>query len=114
MIRWWGVTGHAKPPIAETDLRVGGRFNVQFWTPDGAHQSVSGVYREVVPDEKLVFTWAWRGKPEWESQVTVALRRDGDATMLTLTHEELPDDAERDGHRTGWTGALDKLEKLFA
>ena len=31
MIRWWGVTGHDKTPIAETDLRVGGRFHVQFW-----------------------------------------------------------------------------------
>ena len=42
MIRWWGVTGHEKTPIAETDLRVGGHFRVQFWTPNGEHQSVSG------------------------------------------------------------------------
>ena len=31
MMRWWGVTGPRKTPIAETDLRVGGRFHVQFW-----------------------------------------------------------------------------------
>ena len=33
MIRWWGVTGHPKTPIAEADVKVGGRFRVQFHTP---------------------------------------------------------------------------------
>ena len=54
MTRWWGVTGGPKPPVAETDLRVGGRFRVQFWDPKNEHHSVSGVYREVVPNRKLV------------------------------------------------------------
>jgi uncharacterized protein YndB with AHSA1/START domain len=113
MIRWWGVTGHDKTPIAETDLRVGGRFQVQFWTPDGEHQSVSGVYREVVPDRKLVFSWAWQSTPERESQVTVDLKPDSDGTILTLTHEQFFNDKARDDHRRGWTIALDNLEGLF-
>jgi uncharacterized protein YndB with AHSA1/START domain len=98
---------------AETDARVGGRFRVLMRTPDGEHHDVSGVYREVVPNEKLVFTWQWRSKPEWESLVTITLKRDGGATILTLTHEQLPDEAERDGHRNGWTGAIEKLAGLF-
>ena len=73
MIRWWGVTGHPKTPIAEADLKVGGRFRVQFHTPDGERHSVSGVYREVVPNRKLVFSWAWQSTPERESQVTIDL-----------------------------------------
>jgi uncharacterized protein YndB with AHSA1/START domain len=67
-----------------------------------------------VPDEKLAFTWQWRSKPEWESLVTVTLKRDGAATILTLVHEQLPDEAERDGHRNGWSGALDKLAQAVA
>jgi uncharacterized protein YndB with AHSA1/START domain len=114
MIHWWGVTGHANTPIAETDLRVGGRFRVQFWTPDGEHQSVSGVYREVVPDRKLVFSWAWQSTPERESQVTIDLKADTDGTILTLTHEQFFNETARDGHQRGWTQALDSLEKLFA
>ena len=39
----------------------------------------SGVYREVCPNEKLVFTWAWRSTPERESLVTVHLKTDGTA-----------------------------------
>ena len=113
MIRWWGVTGHANAPIAETDLRVGGRFRVQFWSPDGEHHSVSGIYREVVPDRRLVFSWAWQSTPERESQVTLDFRPDQDGTVLTLTHEQFFDEKARDDHRGGWTRSLDNLEKVF-
>lgn len=114
MIRWWGVTDHEKTPIAETDLRIGGRFRVQFWTPDGEQHCVGGVYREIVPDRKLVFSWAWQSTPERESQVTLDLKPDTDGTILTLTHEQFFDEKARDDHRRGWTRALDNLESVFA
>ena len=60
MTRWWGVAGNPKPTIAETDLRVGGRFRVQYWGTNDEHHSVSGTYREVVPNRKLAFSWAWQ------------------------------------------------------
>jgi uncharacterized protein YndB with AHSA1/START domain len=111
MMRWY-APADAETLRAEADTRVGGRFRVLMRTADGEEHDVSGVYREVVPDEKLVFTWAWRSKPEWESLVTVALKRDGEGTILTLIHEQLPDEAERDGHRNGWTGAIEKLARV--
>ena len=81
---------------------------------DGEEHDVSGVYREVVPNQKLVFTWAWRTTPERESLVTVTFKPDGDGTLLTLLHEQFFDEAARDRHAYGWTGTLDKLEKFFA
>jgi uncharacterized protein YndB with AHSA1/START domain len=111
MMRWY-APADAETLRAEADTRVGGRFRVLMRTADGEEHDVSGVYREVVPDEKLVFTWAWRSKPEWESLVTVALKRDGEGTILTLIHEQLPDEAGRDGHRNGWTGAIEKLARV--
>ena len=114
MIRWWGVTGHPSTPLAEADLRVGGRFCVQFHTPDGERHSVSGVYREVVPDRKLVFSWAWQSTPERESQVTIDLNPVTDGTMLTLTHEQFFSEQARDDHRVGWEHGLDMLEASFA
>jgi uncharacterized protein YndB with AHSA1/START domain len=91
-------------------VRVGGRYRVIFRVPDGEQHDVSGVYREVVPKQKLVFTWAWISTPERESLVTVALKRDGDGTLLTLTHEQFFDEPARDRHRSGWSGVLDNLE----
>jgi uncharacterized protein YndB with AHSA1/START domain len=111
--RWWGPAA-AQTLSAEADARVGGRFRVRFRTPDGEEHDVGGEYREAVPGERLVFTWRWRTMPERESLVTVLLRGDGDdATVLTLTHERFLDEAARDRHRYGWTGALDKLERYL-
>ena len=113
MMNWWGPAG-AEMLLAEADARVGGRFHAMFRTPDGEEHDVSGLYREVVPNEKLVFTWMWRSLPERQSLVTVALKRDGDGTLLTLTHEQFFDEPARDRHREGWSGTLDKLEALLA
>ena len=114
MTLWWGNPHHSKKPIAETDLRVGGRFRVQFWSQDDQHHSVSGVYREVVPNRKLVFSWAWQSTPERESQVTIALNPVAEGTMLTLTHEQFYDEKARDDHGRGWNASLDRLETFLA
>jgi uncharacterized protein YndB with AHSA1/START domain len=111
--RWMGP-GEAKALSAECDLRVGGRYHWVMQSVNGEEHDVSGVYREIVPNEKLVFTWAWKSTPERESVVTVLLEPDGDGTLLTLTHEHFFDEAARDRHQYGWNGALDKMEKLFA
>ena len=107
--RWFGPED-AEILRAETDVRVGGRFRIVFRGPDGEEHDVGGVYREVVPNQKLVFTWAWRSTPDRESLVTVALKRDGDGTLLTLLHEQFFDEAARDRHGRGWNETLDKLE----
>ena len=114
MTHWWGVAGGPRPPVAETDLRVGGHFRVQFWDPKNEHHSVSGVYREVVPNRKLAFSWAWQTTPERESLVTIELNPITDGTMLTLTHEQFFDEKARDDHGHGWNVALDRLETFLA
>ncbi|TAM01191.1 MAG: SRPBCC domain-containing protein [Paraburkholderia sp.] len=98
---------------AEADVRVGGRFRVIMRAPDGEDHDVSGQYLEVVPDTRLVFTWAWRSTPERESLVTVMLRAEGNATELTLRHERFFDETTRDAHEGGWSSALDHLVEQF-
>jgi len=105
--------GEVKALHVESDPRTGGRYHWVMQAPDGEEHDVSGVYREVVADRKLVFTWAWKTMPERQSLVTVLLEPDGDGTLLTLTHEQFFDEEARDRHQSGWNGALDKMEKLF-
>jgi uncharacterized protein YndB with AHSA1/START domain len=97
----------------ETDVRVGGRFHVVFSTLDGEQHDVSGVYREVQPGRKLVFTWAWKSMPERESLVTLMFRPSGSGTELTMLHEQFFDVVARDRHEYGWTGSLAKLEHFL-
>ena len=99
---------------AEADARLGGRFRIVMLGADGEEHDVSGTYLEVVPNEKLVFTWAWRSTPERQSLVTVLIKPDGTGSMLTLIHEQFFDEVARDRHREGWSGCLDKLENYLA
>jgi uncharacterized protein YndB with AHSA1/START domain len=97
---------------AEVDLAVGGRYRVAMRTPSGLHVA-HGVYREIEPPHRLVFTWQWEageGPKEGETLVTVEIHdRDG-STELVLTHERFADAEARDGHEQGWASALNRLE----
>ena len=111
--RWMGP-GETVTVRAENDARVGGRYRVVMRAPNGDEHDVGGVYREVVPNEKLVFSWAWKSTPERESLVTITFKSDGAGTLMTLTHEQFFDEEARDRHQFGWDGAMLKLEKYLA
>ena len=115
IVHWFGpaetIAGSVR---ADMDVRAGGRYRLRFKTDDGESHEVGGVYREVVPSSRLVFTWAWHSTPERESLVTVTVAKDGDGAMLTLLHEQFFDQKARDGHERGWTGTLEKLERYLS
>lgn len=111
--QWMGPSDDFKCRVAEIDLRVGGRYHIGMQSPDGQMHNVSGVYREVVPNQKLVYTWAWKTTPDRESLVTVALRAVDDGTELTLTHEQFFDAEARDHHDQGWQGCFARLERFL-
>ncbi len=110
--RWFGPDAGAVS-LAQTDVRVGGRFHVVFKTLNGEQHDVSGTYREVETNRKLVFTWAWISTPARISQVTLTFKPTGKGTELTLLHEHFFDMAARDGHEFGWTGSMAKLAQFL-
>jgi uncharacterized protein YndB with AHSA1/START domain len=111
--RWMGPD-EVQVLSAEIDARTGGRYHWVMKAPNGEEHDVSGVYREVIPNEKLVFTWAWKSTPERESVVTLTFNHDGAGTLMTLMHEQFFDEQARDSHQGGWNGAMEKLEKFLA
>jgi uncharacterized protein YndB with AHSA1/START domain len=108
--RWFGPGPGEPVSIAEADLRVGGRFRIVFGGPDGNANECAGVYKEVMPNRKLVFTWHWpRTTPERVSLVTLSFTQIGDETELVLRQEQFFDEKARDGHKQGWTASLERL-----
>ena len=108
MVQWWGPD--AGPTLsAEADVRPGGRFSVVFRLLNGEEHNPTGIYRKVIPEKTLVFTWEWAGMPERESLVTFRLEPFDGGTELTLIHERLPDEEALKSHEAGWSGLLDKL-----
>jgi uncharacterized protein YndB with AHSA1/START domain len=94
-------------PMAEVDLRVGGRYRI---AGPAVGMAVSGEYRTVDAPHTLVFTWAWDGE-ESETLVTIELTPTGTGTgtELALRHERFPDRDSSASHAQGWNDCLDRL-----
>lgn len=113
--RWWGPPGYDAPSI-EVDLRVGGRYRFTLRRlTDGNISIVTGVYQEIVPGERLVFTWNWEKGPPFGSNtlVTVEFRDAAGGTELVLIHERFESEQARDEHTKGWNGCLEKFETVM-
>ena len=98
---------------AECDPRPGGNYHIQMTHKEGNVHAVVGEYREVIPPEKLVFTWSWEDGSVQGSLVAVDFRDVGGATEVTLTHNGFPSAEWRDKHNQGWAGCLSRLEAVF-
>jgi uncharacterized protein YndB with AHSA1/START domain len=111
---WYGPTG-CTIPVATMDVRVGGtrRVCMEMTTPGGPMQMwFTGEYREVVVNERLVYTESTSdehgtadGHPE-ATEVRVELAAIDGGTKMVMTHVGIPADSPG---ATGWTMALDKL-----
>lgn len=112
--RWMAPSDDFRSTEATIDLRVGGRYRIVMHGPEGEAHRVGGVYREIVPNRKLVYTWAWESTPERESMVTIEFRPSGQGTELILTHERFADTEARDKHQHGWKGCLERLGRYVA
>jgi uncharacterized protein YndB with AHSA1/START domain len=116
-LRRWSAPEGLTIPEGELDLRVGGRWRAVMVEPNGTRHVASGSYREIVPPSRLVYTHSWShdgGGSTPETVVTVEFIAEGAQTRLVLTQEGFGSVEGRDGHRTGWSSALDGLEALFA
>lgn len=119
LTRWFIPFDDYTTTLAEVDLRVGGKYRIQVKAPDGVVSTVGGVYREVKPPERLVFTWTSEpggscgAQGGFETLVTVEFHDRGSSTEIVLTHEGFMDSTERDKHNQGWTGCLNNLPKGF-
>lgn len=111
---WWGPD-EGPVLLAQTDVRVGGRFRVRFRTLDGLEHESSSEYREIVRPRRLAMSWRWEnGEDPGESLVEIELRVIPQGTELTFTHSRLHDEETRLSHQEGWSGALNKLERHFS
>jgi uncharacterized protein YndB with AHSA1/START domain len=123
--QWFGAAACNGSSLESTkvDARVGGKYRLQVRSADGEYFTSVGVYREVKPPERLVFTWQFEkdgsgqefGEVEPpEMLVTVEFKARGKQTELTLTHEKFASVESRDRHNDGWTRCLNELGKFVA
>lgn len=121
VIRHWFGPRNMVVTEVTNDLRVGGSYRIvmrgalpasEAQRPNESEDhraEATGVYTEIVPDERIAFTWrgCWTAE---ESRVTVTLRDVEGGTEVTLLHEGFLTAESMQGHEHGWTGSLEKLE----
>jgi uncharacterized protein YndB with AHSA1/START domain len=121
--RWWGPKAFTAP-VSKIDLRVGGKYLSCMRGPDGKDYWSTGVYREIVPNERIVVTDSFSDEKgnivpashygmagDWplELLVTVTFEELGDKTKMILRHEGIPSGLMRELTETGWSESFDKL-----
>lgn len=113
--RWFAPCDTMGTRVLTWELNLGGRYRIRMSEQGGKEYVVGGLFRDIDPPNRLVFTWAWEPHPDEtpldysQCTVTVELRPVGDGTELTLIHERLPNEAMRTEHQVGWEGCLDRL-----
>ncbi|MCG8603897.1 SRPBCC domain-containing protein [bacterium] len=112
--KWWRVSEGWSTPVAEVDLRVGGQYRLGMQDPEAeGPYVVFGTYQEVVPPNKLVYTWQWEGLESEATLVTVVFRDLGESTEVELVHTKFPNQEECHKHNQGWLGCLQQLEAIL-
>jgi len=126
--KWWGPKNFTAP-VSTIDLRVGGKYLSCMRGPDGKDYWSTGVYREIVPIERIVVTdsfadekgnivpashYGMTGEFPLELLVTVTFEALGNKTKMVLRHEGIPSGMMREMTETGWSESFDKLAESVA
>ncbi len=94
------------------DFRVGGQYDLQISTGEYGQIGLKGEYLEIIPNEKIAYTFQWYGHPEFsgiETRVSFTFKEENGGTTLHMLHAGLADAATRDNHHEGWNGSFDRL-----
>jgi uncharacterized protein YndB with AHSA1/START domain len=115
---WQGAPRGFTVTANQSDIRPGGFFRICMRSPEGVDRWLEGGYREIVKPERLVFTHLWldaNRKPAGkETLVTITFAERDGQTVLTLRQSGFTSVESRDGHRYGWSSALDVLADYVA
>ena len=121
LLKQWFAPKPYTTPVAEIDLRVGGRCNIVMQSPEGQNIPCPGSYLEIVPDRKLVSTDAFIG--DWVPKeggpfmvMIITFEPEGDKTRYVATVRHWSEDDKKKheamGFHRGWGQCADQLEKL--
>jgi uncharacterized protein YndB with AHSA1/START domain len=118
MKRWLYGPDEWRLAVCEFDMRVGGKVRFEWRNPEGKSMGLSGVCREAVAPERLVFTEVW--DEDWtggETLVTLVFTEDAGKTTVTQTvlysSQAARDGALKTGMEHGAAMSYDRLAELL-
>ena len=112
MRQWLRPSVEFSHTLLEVNLKVGGTYRIGFKSPEGVIDVVAGEFLEIVPNERLAFSWTWEEPNEFagiKTLVTVEFHAHASGTQLTLIQERFSEESMKERHMQGWTGSLNLL-----
>jgi uncharacterized protein YndB with AHSA1/START domain len=114
MRRWLHCEADWSTPVAESDLRVGGRVRVVMRRPDGSEPEMAGEYTLIDRPHRLQMKWTFYDDPSNQQliELTFTETSPGETTVVLL-NTRISTDERRDSQDEGWRSCLDQLERLL-
>jgi uncharacterized protein YndB with AHSA1/START domain len=134
LARWWGPHNFTNP-VCQMDVRPGGAYRIVMRSPDGVDYPLTGIFREIMPPERIVMTMDCSGHPkEWHDQIkpnrspgdtnpagelltTVTFKNMAGKTEMTVRTRfestEIGKTMMKMGMTEGWSQSLERLEDLL-
>lgn len=124
--KWWGPVGYISKN-AESDFRIGGKYLFDLTAPDGNIIWSTGVYEEIIPHQKIVYSDHFADKDRkilcgnqiglrgnWPKKLYVTvefLKIEDNQIKMVVTHEGVPKEMH-DEYMDGWNESLDKFQAI--
>jgi uncharacterized protein YndB with AHSA1/START domain len=113
MRRWLHCGPDWETPVAEVDLRVGGKVRVVMRRPDGREAGARGEYTVIDRPHRLVMIWTFDEDPSNEQLIELSFSESQGSTTVLMVNSGISTDQRRVSQDEGWRGCLDQLERMF-
>ena len=110
---WFGSDPAGKVLEARFDVWVNGVFSVTFANSDGSEFTCQGIYKEIEPYNRLVFTWGWANQPDVDELITLQVAPDEGGTSMLFEQSNIDSKTSVHNYAEGWRSTFQKLEKAL-
>jgi uncharacterized protein YndB with AHSA1/START domain len=114
--KWFFVEDGYENVAADIDLKPLGKYRLGMAKCAAGKSEptiFTGFFHEILPGEKLSYTWRTEGRPSYWTLVTARFLEDGPGSVVELVHGVFENDEDRALHEAGWMGCVTQLGKLI-
>jgi uncharacterized protein YndB with AHSA1/START domain len=110
---WFGSDPNGKVLEAKFDVRENGAFSVTFVNYDGSEFTCRGIYKEIKPPNRLIFTWGWVNQPEVNELISLQFVPAEGGTSMLFEQSNIDPGTTIHNYAEGWRTTFQKLEKAL-
>ena len=110
---WFGSDPNGKVLDAKLDVQVNGSFSVTFANSDGTEFTAQGIYKEIEPNNRLVFTWGWANQPDVAELISLQFSPNEHGTLMRFEQSNIDPQTTLHNYEEGWRSTFQKLEKAL-